>query len=85
MAERTPCMVPHCRRTTKADDPVIEWPDDSWICADHWRSVPRKFKNVKRRCRRALRRNPASIDLQVRFIRISKRCSRAAIEGAVGI
>lgn len=76
--------MPHCARTTRADDPVIEWPDEGWICAPHWRLVPAKMKAVKRRARRALSEwsDAAAVS---RFVRISKRCTRAAIELAAGI
>jgi hypothetical protein len=91
---RIPCLIPFCRCTTRAGDPAIEWPDDAWICSKHWRQVPAKFKAVKRRARRALRaagaldehgRYCGQLAPLRRFKLISARCTRAAIEAAVGI
>lgn len=54
-AERIKCIVPFCRRTTRARD---EW--DEWICADHYKPVPRRLKTLRRRARRLGRH---SVDL----------------------
>ena len=86
MMARLSCLVPHCRRTTRADNPIVEWPDTGWICGDHWRGVPRRMKAVKRRARRALRSSDDTVGLNmIRFMRISARCTRCAVERAVGI
>lgn len=85
MADRIACLIPFCRRTTKADDPVIEWPDDGWICGNHWRSVPTRMKAIKRRARRRLRRHPDDPAAIAAFARISARCTRAALDAAAGI
>lgn len=81
---RVRCCVPFCKRTTtarRAAD-IVEWPDDLWICSKHWRDVPLKFKQVKRRARRALRKNAEAV---ARFARVSRRCTRAAMDAAMGL
>lgn len=84
MVARIPCIVPHCRRTTRADDPVIEWPDTGFICSGHWRLVPPNMKAVKRRARIALRRDDRPETFN-RFCRVSARCTRAALDRAGGL
>ena len=41
MDDRTPCLVPGCRRTCKAEG------FDEWICAKHWRGVPKLLRSRK--------------------------------------
>lgn len=47
---RSLCAVVGCRRSTKG-----EW--NWWICADHWRAVPRWAKARQTKIKRALRRH----------------------------
>lgn len=63
----------------------MRWPDNVWICGKHWHLVPVLFKAVKRRARRHLDLNPADGRALWRYCRISARCTRAAIDRAVGI
>ena len=55
MGERTRCCVIGCRRTTAK-------PHAEWICAKHWKTVPRQTKAdyaaEKRQVRRILARKP---------------------------
>ena len=44
---RRPCEVPGCRRTRKAEPGVL-----AWICADHWRAIPRERRRVYALARR---------------------------------
>ena len=55
MVERLACCVPFCGRTTKADF-------SEWVCAEHWRMVPRalraEYGGIKRKARKILARKP---------------------------
>lgn len=82
---RIACCVPHCRRTARIDAANIEWPDNVWICAKHWAAAPKSMKAVKRRLRRALNADPFNGALVRRFVRISKRITREAIERGLEI
>jgi hypothetical protein len=79
MAERMPCCVPFCRRTRRNDGRFREW-----ICAIHWRAVPRRLKAYKRATQR---RAVATLDPQeiARANRAWERCKRVAIEKAGGL
>jgi hypothetical protein len=39
---RIPCIVPFCRRTISPSGPHTGATE--WICANHWRLVPRTWK-----------------------------------------
>lgn len=41
MDDRIPCVVPFCRRTIKRQENFHEY-----ICANHWRYVPRKYRQL---------------------------------------
>ena len=45
MSGRLACLVPGCRHTTAR-------PFREWICADHWRLVDRRMKQLRRRAER---------------------------------
>lgn len=96
--DRTPCIVPFCRRTAPAD----RYPGEEIICAKHWRMVPhrtRRLHSLALRRRRAAERAYTSTDdpdrrrehmmqvlrYQRLFERISARVRSAAIEAAGGI
>lgn len=68
---RVPCVVPFCRRTTKAGN------FREWICGKHWRPVSRRLKWLKRTAKRRGRYDIAA--------RTWERCKRQAIERAAGI
>lgn len=82
MTDRMRCCVPHCKRTTRRNNPAVVWPDNAWICAEHWQAAAPIMRRVKARARRLLRKDEAMLS---RFLRISSRCTRAAIERAMGI
>jgi len=50
VADRTPCAVPFCRKTTKGGGPGYEW-----ICADHWRHADRGLRRRYAAAQRAQR------------------------------
>lgn len=85
--DRIPCCVPFCRRTVSARRfaEIVEPPDDCWICGSHWSAVPARAKAVKRRSKRALRQAPDDPVALLRFLRISRRCTRMAIERGAGL
>lgn len=85
MTARLSCCVPFCRRTTRSDNPSVEWPDDAWICGPHYRAVPAIDKVVRRRARRALRRTPDDAQALARYLRLSRRVTRKALEAAGGL
>lgn len=74
---RLSCCVPFCRRTKQNRGDEKEW-----ICAEHWRAVPRKdraiYARVKREAKAAGRWTEAAA-------RIWRRVKRIAIERGVGI
>lgn len=51
--DRTPCLIPGCRRTIKAQPPATEW-----VCGQHWRLVPKRMRDIYLRARR--QRRPAT-------------------------
>jgi len=79
---RFACCVPHCGRTTRR---AVEPPDNVWICSVHWREVPRAWKAVKRRARAALRRRPDDPGARRRYLRLSRRVTRLAVERGLGL
>jgi hypothetical protein len=91
---RLRCCVPFCQHTRgprKGDtQPLHE--DMQWICAAHWRPVPKRMRQALSRARNwfggepyrrkgspKLRRNRRA------YWRLWERCKRAAIERAMGI
>ncbi|WP_146193166.1 hypothetical protein [Maritimibacter sp. 55A14] len=54
MTDRTPCVVPGCRRTVALK--TLPPGDDEWICARHWAAVPKRKRRIYFRARRRLRR-----------------------------
>ena len=86
-ADRIRCLVPHCRCTIARAhlDPA----HDEWICAKHWRAVPRGAKQARqvamRRHRRALGRARSYLLIAEAARRAWKRCKAEAIEAAGGI
>ena len=72
MADRLPCCVPFCRRTTKDNRGFNEW-----LCSKHYGLVDQKLKALRRR---ALRRGRYELDEL-----IWRRLKRQAIERAVGL
>lgn len=76
---RVPCQVPHCGKSYERSRGHSEW-----ICADHWKLVPRSYRSVLRRTGKACVANLTSRNLR-RNERAWKRCVRMAIEAAAGI
>lgn len=72
--DRTPCLVPFCRRTSKR-----QGQDDEWICSKHWQAVPRRIKWLFRASRRKWQktRNPYFFKMH---LRIWEKCRAAACE-----
>lgn len=93
-ADRTPCCVPYCRRSTKHSY-------SEWICSVHWPAVPKRLKRrlslFKRRYRQrygntAWHLYPAGSDNRIGAVRVDRlirkvwaACKKAAIESAAGI
>lgn len=77
MTARICCCVPFCRRTRKADATISEW-----ICAEHWRAVPRNDRAIYSRVKRKARFAGA---WTMAAERIWRRVKRIAIERAGGI
>lgn len=65
MPGRLTCLVPFCRHTRGdwKNDPL---PSDlsrmQWVCAEHWRAVPRQLRAIHRRAERAYVSARASMD-----------------------
>lgn len=83
--DRIECIVPFCPRTagrnTKrfaAAPPELRASDIEWICAEHWRGVPKPYRNVYARLRRRGHGDSA------RSWRIWSRLKAAAVAGAAG-
>ena len=81
-ADRLPCCVPFCRRTTRRRPEDLS--DVEWICPDHWRAVPRPERAILTRCRRKYARRPTMASWRAHR-RIWRRRKRRAIELAAGI
>lgn len=77
---RVRCVVPFCRRT-REDDPRFS----EWICGDHWRMVPKKYRQVYGRFKRRWRRFGTPVSYHPRGSRLWERIKREAIERAGGI
>lgn len=54
---RIRCLVPYCRCSRRPDPDIREW-----ICAKHWKMIPREIKATRaqrrREARRIVRRKP---------------------------
>lgn len=57
MPERRGCIVPFCPRWSRRFD-------DEWICADHWRLVPRAQKALRTALRRRWRARWAKLEAE---------------------
>lgn len=98
MNDRQCCCVPHCRRTRKltydrltvdmggyaSGDTITTDIGEEWICADHWKQVPRNLRTLHFAAKRKVRRT-RTLSAMLVFIRVWNRCKRKAIEGAAGI
>ena len=89
MTSRCRCLVPFCRRSRgprKGDDPPITETTE-WVCADHWKAVPKSLKRRRSRIVRMMGR--ASGERLHRLDAIDRklweRCKTAAIERAAGL
>lgn len=69
--------MPICRRTTPK-------PFHEWICSQHWKNVPKKWKAVKRRTEKRARQEQTE-EAWDAYLRIWARCRRYAIEAAFGL
>ena len=69
---RIGCQVPGCRRTKAG-----EWPAE-WICADHWRAIPRYQRAAFHRVVKKIRRYGLTDALNTRRWRLWCRLKRAA-------
>lgn len=80
---RISCCVPFCRRTIAIERLL---PDNEWLCAEHWRAVPRQLKAVRARLRRRRKRLGHQTSV-MRGIdaRSWELCKRAAIEAVGGL
>ena len=78
MRPRLRCIVPGCSHTRgdRKGDPIT--PGMEWICAGHWRLVPRALKAIRTRARRKGKD-------RVVLARLWRRIRREAIERALGI
>ena len=47
LTDRCPCLVPGCKRTTKAEPGLREW-----ICPRHWQPLPKAMRRAYSRARR---------------------------------
>lgn len=97
MNERVPCMVLGCRCTRKPHADLGE----EWICAKHWRSVPRWRRRELSRIARAYRRQfgdqgywkfppgsekrIAAIDMDTAWRAVWEQCKIDAQDAALGI
>lgn len=63
---RLTCCIPGCRRTTAK-------PFTEWICANHWRLIPKAVRQVYQRAKRRHKDQAA-------LYRLWGRCKRIAIE-----
>ncbi len=80
---RLRCCVPFCRRTTPRAALEAVWIDPEWICADHWKSVPRQDRAIYARAKRKARRS-GSLTTPA-LARLWSRCKRVAIERVAGL
>ena len=78
MTARLACLVPGCRHTRgdRKGDPIL--PGMEWICAEHWRLVPRPLKAIRTRARRKGKGGAV-------LARLWRRIRREAIERAMGL
>lgn len=79
------CSVPGCTHTRgrrKGEDPftVREW----WVCADHWRPVPRWMKAIVNRARKRARRLGTAAAWRA-VDRLGRRTRTVAIQRAMGL
>ena len=77
MAERIPCSVPFCRRTRFNDGTFSEW-----VCADHWRAVPKRYRLLYTAAKRRWRSDPSEKNAR-RCERVWARCKSEAIMSGV--
>lgn len=93
--DRTPCVVPHCRRTAKNPD---RDPDHEVICGNHWKpingSLRRHYRKLYRRYQRLSEISPEHLSEEkaaalmrdaVRLDLMWKQLKKQAIERAMGI
>ena len=85
MTRRVTCLVPFCRHTRgdRKNDPL---PADvtglEWICAAHWRAIPRLLRAVSRRAERDYLRAREARDVAATAIRTSGTPRPRAISDA---
>jgi hypothetical protein len=84
-ADRNPCAIEGCRRTTAAKPRLA---DDQWLCADHWRQFcpPRsKARRCYHRFFRIAKKTGWTPELEARFTRfwtaLVKRARRGKADG----
>lgn len=75
------CIVPFCRRTTRAGAFA------EWICGPDWRRVPKHYRRAYLRAKRRFRNGQfISREVAVAVLdRLWDRCKRSAIEAAAGV
>lgn len=79
MSDRTPCLVPFCRRTRKS---LPDRPE--WICGVHWPRTDRRLRRLIRKVRR--RRERVDSDrLYALHVKLWEKLKQQAIERAVGL
>lgn len=82
MTERMACCVPFCRRRRGLRKGETSLPPE-WICADHWRAVPRETRGRLNRAYRAWLRTRSDAAARLWWMRW-EACRRQAIERGVG-
>jgi hypothetical protein len=76
---RLRCVVPFCNHTRRHDHLA------EWICANHWRMVPRRYRAAYlRHCRRRDGKARGRTNIDVRW-RLWRRIKQVAKERAAGI
>lgn len=77
--DRTPCSVPGCGRSCKAEL------HPEWICADHWRNTSLRTRGLFFRVRRKGNRYGWTPQLIRLHDRLWEKLKQQAIEKAMGI
>lgn len=83
--DRTPCVVPFCRRTTKPPVVFEGATVPEWICGDHWKLIPKKYRRAYGRHVRRWRRYSPATPWPLTAARLWRRLRTIAIERGAGI
>ncbi|UWQ30236.1 hypothetical protein [Leisingera sp. M523] len=74
MADRTPCCIPFCGRTT-------EKPFAEWICQKHWSTTSKRWRGFYARRKRRWRKG--DLTQGPKLARLWEKLKSQAMEGAM--